>query len=496
MVYTSTRDTKQKISSSEAIQLGISQDGGLYSPETFPKLSLDEIKSLSDLDYSGIAKKILSVYLTDFTEKELDLCVRNAYADDKFDTENKVSLSRVNQHTYFLELWHGPTCAFKDMALQLLPQLMKVSMDKIPAKDKREKIILVATSGDTGKAALEGFKDVDGMRMMVFYPEEGVSHMQKLQMITQEGNNIEVAAIKGNFDDAQTAVKILFRDEELREKLENSGKSFSSANSINWGRLAPQIVYYFAAYSEMLRDEEIELGEEINVTVPTGNFGDILAAYYAKKMGLPINKLVCASNENNVLTDFISTGIYSKNREFHQTISPSMDILISSNVERLLFELYQHDSEKISELMDQLKEHWVYQIEEQVLETLKKEFVGGFCGDVKTKETIKEIFDEYGYLCDPHTAVAASVYSEYQKESGDNHKTIIVSTANPYKFAGSVLEALGEDVPNDEFEAMKKLQKKSLVTIPEQLANLKEKPVRFSKSIDKNTIKDYIETII
>lgn len=495
MVYISTRDAQKEVMSSQAILGGISPEGGLYTPKTIPKVSLEQLKAFSELDYCGIAEEILSLYLSDFSREELSACIEKAYGGEKFDTENKVSLSRLNPQLYLLELWHGPTCAFKDMALQILPQLMAVSAGK-GNKAKTETVILVATSGDTGKAALEGFRDMDGIRMMVFYPEQGVSPMQKLQMQTQEGNNVQVAAIQGNFDDAQSAVKAVFTDEGLRQALAEHNIAFSSANSINWGRLVPQIVYYFAAYSELLRDEEIKLGEKINIAVPTGNFGNILAAYYAKEMGLPIHKLICASNENDVLTDFLATGCYDRNRAFHATISPSMDILISSNLERLLFDLYGQDDKAIASLMAQLKETGSYKVSPEVLEKIKGQFVGGRCDETSTKNTIQDIFEQYGYLCDTHTAVGVRVYQDYQQSTGDTTKTIVASTASPYKFPQSVLEALEKAVPEDAFDAMEALYQTSRCPIPESLCGLKEKKIRFDEIIQKDSIAEYVRTAL
>ena len=403
------------------------------------------------MSYNEKAKMILSRFLTDFTSEELDYCVDSAYNDRKFDSANISEISRVGDSAYLLELWHGPTCAFKDMALQLLPFLMTTSSRKT-APDK-EIVVLVATSGDTGKAALEGFADVPHTRMLVFYPENGVSEMQKLQMTTQSGENVSVCAIKGNFDDAQSGVKKIFTDPIIEAELEKNGQMFSSANSINWGRLVPQIVYYIAAYTTLVEQGEIAMGETVNVTVPTGNFGNILAAYYAKLMGLPIGKLICASNRNRVLTDFIRTGVYDRNRDFYTTTSPSMDILISSNLERLLYQLCGKDDAVIRDWFGKLSSEGKYTVSDSVKEKLQADFWGGFCDDEQTAATIKKTFEEYGYLCDTHTAVAVKVYQDYTAETGDKTKCIIASTASPYKFNDAVLAAItDQEIPADPFE--------------------------------------------
>lgn len=377
MQYQSTRDKNINVESAVAIKTGLSFDGGLFVPISIPYISEDELKSMSSLTYNERAVKILSLFLTDFTFEEITECVDKAYNKEKFETVDIAPLYKLKDSTYFLELWHGPTCAFKDMALQILPHLLLKSVKK--TGETKEVVILVATSGDTGKAALEGFKNVDGTRIIVFYPENGVSRIQKLQMATQDGNNVDVAAINGNFDDAQTGVKTIFSDKEYAKVLEQNDFMLSSANSINWGRLVPQIIYYFSAYCNLIKNNEIDLGEQINFVVPTGNFGNILAAYYAKKMGLPINKLICASNKNNVLTDFINTGVYDRNRNFHTTSSPSMDILISSNLERLLFHITNGDDLKVKNWMNELKEKGKYEIPESTKHVIKQIFWAGFC---------------------------------------------------------------------------------------------------------------------
>ena len=390
-----------------------------------------------------------------------------------------------------LELWHGPTCAFKDMALQILPYLLTTSAKKINIDKKI--VILVATSGDTGKAALEGFADVPGTQIMVFYPEDGVSPMQKRQMTTQDGSNVAVCALKGNFDDCQTGVKNIFGDKEIAEKLEANKLMFSSANSINWGRLAPQIIYYISAYATLVKDAEIKAGDKINIVVPTGNFGNILAAYYAKNMGLPVNKLICASNSNKVLTDFLTTGVYDRNRDFITTISPSMDILISSNLERLLYIMTGYNDAQIREWFGQLSSTGRYEVSDDIKAKLKEEFSAGFCTDAETKDTIKRIFDKYSYTLDTHSAVAVKVYEDYKSATGDTTKTVIASTASPYKFSASVLEAIeGKKSDLDEYDMIDKLHELSGYNIPESLAALRTKPVRFSKVISKDEQKNYV----
>ncbi|MBP0964601.1 MAG: threonine synthase [Oscillospiraceae bacterium] len=491
MYYKSTRNSSVKKTAAEAIAQGISEDGGLFIPSEIPSLSLDEIVAMGEMSYAERAAKVFSKYLTDFTDEEIKYCCESAYNDKKFATANISELSHLFEGTYILELWHGPTCAFKDMALQILPYLLTTSAKKI--KLNKKIVILVATSGDTGKAALEGFKDVEGTSIMVFYPEEGVSPMQKRQMTTQDGSNVSVCAINGNFDDAQSGVKAIFTNEEVKEKLDSASMMFSSANSINWGRLAPQIVYYISSYASLVKDEEIALGDKINVVVPTGNFGNILAAYFAKKMGLPINKLICASNSNNVLTDFINTGVYDRNRKFYTTISPSMDILISSNLERLLYMLCGEDDAQIREWFGSLAKTGRYEVTDAVKASLKAEFYAGCCSDEDTEKTIKATFDKYSYTCDTHTAVAVKVYNDYRAATGDNTKTVIASTASPYKFSASVLEAIDGSKPDmDEFAMVDRLCELSKYEIPESLAALKNKEIRFKESIESADMKDFV----
>ena len=491
MYYNSTRDNSCRVTAAQAISRGISSEGGLFVPEAFPQLSMDELQGLVGKSYSEKAKAVLSKFLTDFSAEELANCVDCAYTAEKFDSGNISEIAKVGEHAYLLELWHGPTCAFKDMALQLLPHLLTVSAEKtVPGK---EIVVLVATSGDTGKAALEGFKDVSGTKMLVFYPVHGVSNMQKLQMTTQEGGNVAVCAIEGNFDDAQSGVKKIFTDPDVLKELEKNGQMFSSANSINWGRLVPQIVYYVAAYASLVEQGEISLGEQVNVVVPTGNFGNILAAYYAKGMGLPVSKLICASNRNKVLTDFLRTGVYDKNREFHTTPSPSMDILISSNLERLLYDLCGKDDAQIREWFSALAKEGRYSVTPEVLSKLRAGFYGGYCTDEETLSTIGKVFREYGYLSDTHTAVGLKVYEDYVQVTGDTAKTIIASTASPYKFTGSVLKAITKDpIPEDDFAQVELLAKLSGTTPPASLLALKDKKVRFTGSVQKEEMVEQV----
>ena len=495
MNYNSTRDSGCIVTAAQAIAQGISQEGGLFVPETLPVLSREDLEKMVGMSYNEKAKMVLSRFLTDFTSEELDYCVDNAYNDRKFDSANISEISRVGESAYLLELWHGPTCAFKDMALQLLPYLMTTSSRKT-APDK-EIVVLVATSGDTGKAALEGFADVPHTRMLVFYPENGVSEMQKLQMTTQSGENVSVCAIKGNFDDAQSGVKKIFTDPAIEAELAKNGQMFSSANSINWGRLVPQIVYYIAAYTTLVEQGEIAMGETVNVTVPTGNFGNILAAYYAKLMGLPVGKLICASNRNRVLTDFIRTGVYDRNRDFYTTTSPSMDILISSNLERLLYQLCGKDDAVIRDWFGKLASEGKYTVSDSVKEKLQADFWGGFCDDEQTAATIRKTFEDYGYLCDTHTAVAVKVYQDYTAETGDKSKCIIASTASPYKFNDAVLTAISdEEIPADPFEQAEMLSRISGTTPPASLMELKTKKVRFTDSVEKEQMVEKVKEML
>lgn len=492
MFYKSTRDSSIRVESAAAIAKGISEEGGLFVPASIPTISMEELKGLAEKTYAQRAAYVFSKYLTDFTEAELAYCTENAYTAKAFDTENIAEIAHLFDGTYMLELWHGPTCAFKDMALQILPYFLTTAVKKLQM-DKKV-VILVATSGDTGKAALEGFRDVPGTEIMVFYPQDGVSDMQKRQMVTQEGENVTVCAVKGNFDDCQSGVKQIFTDKNVLQTLENGGMTFSSANSINWGRLVPQIVYYVSSYVSLAESGEIAYGDPLNVVVPTGNFGNILAAYYAKQMGVPIGKLICASNINKVLTDFIRTGVYNRNRDFYATTSPSMDILISSNLERLLYLLTDEDDAQIRQWFTALGETGTYEVTSAVKEKLSQLFYGGYCDDAETKATIAEIYQKYGYTCDTHTAVAVKVYQDYQKETGDHTKTIIASTASPYKFSASVLDALGKKPQNDvdEYDMVEILHEASSMEIPASLASLRTKTRRFEGCIDKSEMQQFV----
>lgn len=492
MFYKSTRDSSIRVESAAAIAKGISEEGGLFVPESIPSISMDELKSLAGMNYAQRAAFVFSKYLTDYTDAELRYCTESAYTTKAFDTENIAEIAHLFEGTYMLELWHGPTCAFKDMALQILPYFLTTAVKKLNM-DKKV-VILVATSGDTGKAALEGFKDVPGTEIMVFYPVEGVSDMQKRQMVTQEGENVTVCAVKGNFDDCQSGVKKIFTDHTVLDALEKGGMTFSSANSINWGRLVPQIVYYVSSYVSLAESGEIAYGDLLNVVVPTGNFGNILAAYYAKMMGVPLGKLICASNINKVLTDFIRTGVYNRNRQFYPTTSPSMDILISSNLERLLYLLTGEDDAQIREWFTALAEKGTYEVTDAVKAKLTEQFYGGFCDDAETKATIAELYQKYGYTCDTHTAVAVKVYEDYRKETGDTTKTLIASTASPFKFSASVLDALGKKPADgtDEYDMVELLHEVSSMEIPQSLAVLKTKPRRFDGSIDKSEMQQFV----
>ncbi|MDF2520088.1 MAG: threonine synthase [Clostridia bacterium] len=488
MQYKSTRSNTPGISASKAIIKGIAEDGGLYVPVEMPIIDRD-LEELSIMSYKELAYYIMSKFIADFDEKELKSCIDKAY-DEKFDTPLIAPL-REKAGVHFLELYHGPTLAFKDMALSILPHLLKTSMEK--QSINQEVVILTATSGDTGKAALEGFADVSGTKIMVFFPEEGVSRVQKLQMLTQEGENTFVAAIQGNFDDAQNAVKSIFSDKALAEELKEKGYILSSANSINIGRLIPQVVYYFYAYLTLLKQGKIKSGDMVNTVVPTGNFGNILAAYYAKRMGLPISKLICASNENNVLYDFISTGVYDRKRELRLTSSPSMDILISSNLERLLYELSGHDEELIRALMLRLSTEGGYEITDAMKQGLT-DFYGGYAAEQEVFASIRQLFEDEGYIIDTHTAVAYTVYQRYVKQTGDNTPTIIASTASPFKFGRDVAKAIGMDAAKpDDFEILEKLAEKAGTELPKAVAELKIKPILHKTVVAKQGIKAVVE---
>ena len=489
MKYTSTRSKVVSVDSAEAILQGLSEDGGLFVPETIPKISLDEIKSLVEMNYAYRAVTVLKKFLTDYTESELGECAELAY--DWFDVKSKVPLSILvpdQKDKRFpigvMELWHGPTSAFKDMALQMLPHLMRFAMKKID--ERHEILILTATSGDTGKAALAGFADVPQTKIMVFYPDGGVSKIQRLQMVTQVGKNVNVVAVHGNFDDTQTGVKKIFSDEKIRAELESFNVKLSSANSINWGRLVPQIVYYFSGYVELIKSKQIKLGDHVNVAVPTGNFGNILAAYYAKKMGLPVKKIICASNINHVLTDFFKTGVYNRNLPFHKTISPSMDILISSNLERLLYHETGGDFHRVKNFMQELQDKGKYKIDNPLKKKLDKIFYANFATEEETLAMIKEMSSNFKYLVDTHTAVALSCVSKYRRETKDLSPMLVASTASPYKFASSVLNALGESVEGiDDLAQLDKLNLISKRPIPKNLASLDKAEILHKTVCDK-----------
>lgn len=483
MKYYSTRDRSVRLDAAEAIEMGLSRDGGLLTPCEIPQIDEAFLDSLVHVRYQERAAKVMALYLTDYTEAELLTFAENAYGPEKYDTEAVAPVRTLDETTHCLELWHGPTSAFKDMALQMLPQLLSAALKKT-GEDKTV-CILVATSGDTGKAAMEGFADVPQTKIMVFYPKNGVSKVQETQMVTQDGANVGVCAVVGNFDDAQAGVKRIFSDTGIRETLAERGYFLSSANSINWGRILPQVVYYISAYCDLVRDGRIVMGDKVNFCVPTGNFGDILAAYYAKRMGLPVGKLICASNCNDVLTDFLRTGVYDRNRPFHNTMSPSMDILISSNLERLLFDLSGENDAQIREYMDALAQSGRYEVSDAIKAALAEQYWGGFCDEAGTSAAIAKYYKEYGYLIDTHTAVAASVMEQYRAATGDKTPTVFVSTASPYKFCDSVLTAIGETPVGDGVELLDQLHEKTGVAIPRRLAELKGKARRFDLTCEK-----------
>ena len=488
--YVSTRGDKEKISASQAILRGIAPDGGLYVPENLPKLD-KSLEELSALNYREIAYEVMKLFFTDFSEEELKSCIASAY-DEKFDTEEIVPLKEADGLTY-IELFHGPTLAFKDMALSILPYLMVTSAKKNGLKEKI--IILTATSGDTGKAALAGFADVEGTGIIVFYPKDGVSPFQKQQMITEKGKNTSVIAIEGNFDDAQNGVKAIFSDEKLAAELKEKGYVFSSANSINIGRLVPQIVYYVYAYVKMLKSGKIAKGDKIDVCVPTGNFGNILAASFAKEIGLPIDKLICASNTNKVLYDFFKSGTYDRQREFVLTISPSMDILISSNLERLIYRLCGNNAEKNAEFMKRLTNEGKYTIDETMKHALV-DFEAGFATEDDTISTIKAVFEKTGYVIDTHTAVAAFVANEYRNKNISENRILIASTASPFKFAGSVLKALEGDKEGNiisEWDKISELEKLSDNKLPKVALEIKDAVVRHKEVCGKNEMKQVVK---
>ncbi len=499
MKYISTRGTDYQYSSAQAIKQGIAPDGGLFVPESIPKLTNEDFLRMTNESYVEIAADVLSLYLDDYSHSELlDYCTW-AYDPEKFgeDPAPLVQINKYNDREYILELWHGPTAAFKDMALQLLPYLMTAAIRK--TGETRKICILTATSGDTGKAALEGFKDVPGTEVIVFYPSSGVSEAQRLQMVTTEGDNVHVIAVKGCFDDAQSGVKQIFADSDFEDKLKEKGVILSSANSINWGRLAPQIAYYVASYAALLRNEKIAIGEPINVVVPTGNFGNILAAWYAMKMGVPMNKLICSSNRNKVLSDFLRSGTYDRNREFYKTNSPSMDILISSNLERLLFEITGKNGAKVLEWMEQLSSKGSYTVDPATLRTLQGVFVGGFSDEAGIIKTIREVYDRCDHVIDTHTAVGFNVYGRYYHRSADETKTIFVSTASPFKFADSVLDAIfgaGYSRGRSSEVIIRELSEESSLPIPSGLAGLAEKKVLHDTVIEKEYMQQQVLDIL
>ena len=487
MMFFSTRDSQKKLyTASQVIKQGLADDGGLFVPDSIPSVTLEEVKELSLMTYPEKAATILSKFLSDYTYDELLEDATNAYCEASF-PDGAAPLKKVKDGLYSLELWRGPTAAFKDMALQIMPRLLSRALVK--TGEKNTALILVATSGDTGKAALEGHKDVDGVKIIVFYPVDGVSKVQKLQMATQTGSNVNVCAIKGNFDDAQTGVKKIFSDAEAKAKLLENGYVLSSANSINWGRLAPQIVYYFHAYCELLKNNDIELGEKINICVPTGNFGNIFAAYLAKLMGLPIDKMVCASNSNNVLTEFLSDGVYDRNRKFHLTMSPSMDILISSNLERLLY--FTAGTEKTAAYMKQLAQTGRYEIDENTKKIIADNFVG-YCAD--EEETANTLCDFYknGYLADTHTSVALCAAEKYLADTNDTKKMIVASTASPYKFAADVYKSITGEIAADGTAALDQLSALTGMEISYPLKDLDKRTVNFNTVIDVDKMLDEV----
>lgn len=491
VLYKSTRGAEKNVPASMAILKGLASDGGLFVPDKIPQLD-KSLEDLSKLSYQELAFEVMSKFLTDFTAEELKYCIENAY-DSKFDTKEIAPLHKTKD-AYFLELFHGKTIAFKDMALSILPYLMTTAAKKNSIKE--EIVILTATSGDTGKAAMAGFADVPGTRIIVFYPKDGVSPVQERQMVTQKGDNTCVIAIKGNFDDAQTGVKKMFGDAKLGEDLAKKGFRFSSANSINIGRLVPQVVYYVYAYLQLVNKGEIKSGDKVNFVVPTGNFGNILAAYYSKLMGLPVNKLICASNENKVLYDFFSTGTYDKNREFYLTASPSMDILVSSNLERLIYMISGSDAAVTAELMRKLSTDGIYSLTDEQKERLA-DFASGYSSEDECAAVIKKLYEEDKYVIDTHTSVAAAVYDKYRKETGDNAKTVIASTASPYKFARSVLKAIDSKYDaHTDMEQFDDLKEVSKVAIPNAIEELKSAEIRHKTVVDKDEMQKAVRDVL
>lgn len=487
ILYSSTRGGESGVAASEAILKGLAPDGGLYVPESIPVLD-EDLDQLAGMSYQETAYVVMKKFLTDFTEDELKYCISHAY-DSKFDTEEIAPLAKV-EDVYFLELFHGKTIAFKDMALSILPYLMTTAAKKHNVKN--DIVILTATSGDTGKAAMAGFADVPGTKIVVFYPKDGVSSVQELQMLTQKGENTSVVGIFGNFDDAQTGVKNIFNDKAFAEDLNGMGYQLSSANSINIGRLVPQIVYYVYAYAKLYANGEIEKGEKINVVVPTGNFGNILAAWFAKQMEIPFDRLICASNENKVLCDFFETGVYDKNREFVLTSSPSMDILVSSNLERLLYLSCGRNAAETKDMMAQLSAGGKYEITPKMREFMQ-DFCAGYASMDENAAEIRKVFDDTGYLMDPHTGVATAVYEKYRKETGDMTKTVISSTASPYKFSRSVMEAvLGKQEERDEFQLIDEMEQMSGVPVPQAIEEIRNAEIRHDRTCEAGEMMDLV----
>ena len=486
--YQSTRGGQTGVTASQAVLQGLAADGGLFMPTEIPKLDVS-MEKLAGMSYQETAYEVMKLFLTDYTEEELRSCIAKAY-DSKFDTEEIAPLAKADG-AYYLELYHGSTIAFKDMALSILPHLMTTAAKKNHAD--KEIVILTATSGDTGKAAMAGFADVEGTRIIVFYPKDGVSRVQELQMLTQKGANTSVVGISGNFDDAQSGVKKIFGDKEFAKELAGRGYQLSSANSINIGRLVPQVVYYVYAYAKLLENGEIENGEKINVTVPTGNFGNILAAYFAKQMGVPIDKLICASNDNKVLYDFFKTGVYDKNRPFILTSSPSMDILISSNLERLIYLSTGCDAEETKKRMEELSKDGKYSVTDEMRARMA-DFVGGYADQAANAAEIKRLYDETGYMIDTHTGVASCVYHNYVKETGDTKKTVIASTASPYKFSRSVMEAIfGSEEGKGEFELIDEMEKASGVKIPQAIEEIRDAKILHNRQCKPEEMEETVK---
>jgi len=496
-MYISTRDNYEQVPAARAIKLGMVPAGGLFVPVEVPRFKPGDLEGLQGACYQEVAEKIMAMYLDGYTPEEIRNSIALAYNGKRFDHPGIVPLSKINERTFVMELWHGPTAAFKDIALQVMPHLLSKALEK--EGTGRETAILVATSGDTGKAALEGFKNVAGIKIVVFFPYQGVSKIQELQMTTTDGDNTYVVAVRGNFDDCQSAVKKIFGSADFNRRLERHGWELSSANSINWGRLLPQIVYYVYAYLDLLRRKEIKENEKINFVVPTGNFGNILAGWYAAAMGLPVNKLICASNENKVLTDFFHTGVYNRLRPFRQTMSPSMDILVSSNLERFLYEITGHDGERIARWMDELNKTGRFTVDEGTMKAIKGWIAAGFVSEEETLDTIRRYFYSSGYTLDPHTAVGMRVYEKYVEETGDTGKTVVDATASPFKFNASVLKAIKGNAfveGKDEFDILKELSETTGQPVHPALLDLAQKAVRHERICDKTGLEDEVARIL